>query len=231
MRTALIVAAVAVIVAAPVKSADRNYSVTDFNRVRVQGPYAVTMVTGVAPFARASGGQAGLDRVNVAVEGQTLVIQSSRSSGSGGDDRRSAGPVTIAIGTHDLQQAIVSGSGSLSIDRARGQKLVLGASGAASLSLASADVDTLDVTQLGDGSVKLGGRANVVVARVSGTGEFDSSGLKVADLTLGVAGSASAHAAATDKAAITASGSATVAIDGKAACTVKANGSATVSGC
>lgn len=229
MRTALIAAAAAIVIAAPSKSADRSYSVTDFNRVRVAGPYSVTLVTGVAPFARASGGQTGLEQVSVAVEGQTLVIQANRLVTS--DNRRPSGPVTITVGTHDLSQAIVAGSGSLAIDRARGQKLVLGASGPASIRLANADVDTLDVTQLGDGGVKLAGRTNVLLARISGTGSLDAAALKVSDLTLSVTGSATASAAATGKAQVTASGTASVTIAGSAACTAHVMGSASISGC
>ena len=44
--------------ASPLAAAERSYSVTDFNRVRVEGPFAVTLATNVAPFARASGARA-----------------------------------------------------------------------------------------------------------------------------------------------------------------------------
>ena len=38
--------------------ATRNYSVTSFDRIRIDGPYKVALKTNVAPYARASGTQA-----------------------------------------------------------------------------------------------------------------------------------------------------------------------------
>ena len=47
--------------AAPASAAERNYSVSSFDRIRVDGPYRVTLTTGVSPFAKASGSNAGID--------------------------------------------------------------------------------------------------------------------------------------------------------------------------
>ncbi|MGH6783519.1 MAG: GIN domain-containing protein, partial [Sphingomicrobium sp.] len=52
--------------------AQRNYSVTNFDRIRVDGPYEVRLKTNVAPYARASGAQASLEGVSIKVEGRTL---------------------------------------------------------------------------------------------------------------------------------------------------------------
>jgi len=49
--------------AAPV--AQRNFSVSSFDRIRVDGPYEVRLKTNVAPFARASGSAAASDGVSV----------------------------------------------------------------------------------------------------------------------------------------------------------------------
>ena len=64
-----------VLLAAPAGAAERNYSVTSFDRIRIDGPYQVTLKTNVAPFARASGTQAALDGVSIKVEGRTLVVR------------------------------------------------------------------------------------------------------------------------------------------------------------
>ena len=55
----------------------RNYSVTGFEKVRVDGPYQVQLKTNVAPFARASGSARALDAVSIKVEGQTLIIRAA----------------------------------------------------------------------------------------------------------------------------------------------------------
>ena len=57
-------------------------------KVRVDGPFKVTLATGVAPFAKASGAPAALDRVAIDVQRRTLVVHTSTSSWGGypGDD-------------------------------------------------------------------------------------------------------------------------------------------------
>ncbi len=106
-------------VAAPAGASTRNFGITSFEKVRVDGPFKVTVTTGVAPFARANGSSAALDRVAVDVEGNTLIVHSNVNSWSGypGHD---VGPVEVVIGTHDLSAAWLNGSATLSIDRVRG---------------------------------------------------------------------------------------------------------------
>ena len=53
MKAAL--AASLLLAAGPAPAADRTFSVTSFDRIRVDGPYQVTLSTNVAPFARATG--------------------------------------------------------------------------------------------------------------------------------------------------------------------------------
>ena len=110
--------------ASPLAAAQRNYSVTDFTRVKVEGPFAVTLATNVAPYARASGSPRALDRVSLRVDGRTLIIRVDRSAWGGAPDEQ-AGPVTISVGTHDIEQATLSGPGSLAIDRVRGLDFAL----------------------------------------------------------------------------------------------------------
>src|SRR5437764_627351 len=115
MRTFLIAAAL-IAFAAPANGATRNFGITSFTRIRVDGPFKVSLATGVAPYARATGAsQAALDRIAVDVQGDTLVIHSNVSSWTAypGQD---AGPVEVSVGTHDLTNAWLNGAGSLTID-------------------------------------------------------------------------------------------------------------------
>ena len=64
-------------------AAERGYSVQDFDRMRVEGPYDVTVRTGGATSARAIGPQAGLDRLTVTVSNGVLIIRPDRTSGDG----------------------------------------------------------------------------------------------------------------------------------------------------
>src|SRR4051812_28855461 len=111
MRTFLLAALAALTIAAPAGAATRNFGITSFTKIRVEGAYKVTLATGVPPFAKASGSPAALDRVAIELRGDTLVVQASESWG--GYPGADPGPVEIAIGTHDLTSAILNGAGSL----------------------------------------------------------------------------------------------------------------------
>ena len=219
-----------VVAASPLAAAQRNYTVTDFTRVRVEGPFAVTLATNVAPFARASGSQRALDRVALKVEGRTLIIRTDRSAW-GAQPGEDAGPVTIAVGTHELEQATLVGSGSLAIDRVRGLNFALATFGSGAASIAEVAADRLKIAVEGSGSTRLAGETKQFDARLSGPGLTDASALTAKDATLSAMGAASMKVRVTNAAKITATGTASVALDGGAACERKVSGSATVTGC
>ena len=208
-------------------TARRNFGVSGFDQIRVTGPYAVSMATGVAPFARASGSQSGIDQVTMRVEGTTLIIGQDRSNSSG----QSNGPVTIAVGTHELSHAEVNGVGSITIDRARGLSFGLSVAGAGQATIAAVDVDQLRLAMSGSGSVKMTGRAPMFTAVVLGAASVDAAALSVKDLTITAQGPAVVAVTATNTAKVTAAGTSTVTLSGAPSCTLKTIGSATVSGC
>ncbi|MDQ3143367.1 MAG: DUF2807 domain-containing protein, partial [Pseudomonadota bacterium] len=216
--------------AVPASAADRNYSVTSFDRIRVEGPYAVSVTTSVAPFARAKGALPAIDGVSLRVEGRTLYVRADRSA-SGGKDHQPAGPVTIAVGTHDLAHVSLSGSGSVAIDRVRGLDFTLLVSGAGSASVAKAELDNLRVSVVGSAQATVAGKAKQFTANIRGAGVLDAAGLATKDAAVSALGPATVRANANNSAKITASGTATVAIAGGGACTLKVSGSATVTGC
>ncbi len=218
------------VAASPLYAAQRNYTVTDFTRVRVEGPYAVTLATQTAPFARAVGSQRALDRVSLKVEGRTLVIRVDRSAWGGSPDEQ-AGPVTISVGTHDLEQAQLVGPGSLSIDRVRGLNFALSSFGSGAASIGEVGVDRLRVMLEGSGSARVAGTAKAFDASLNGPGLIDAAGLTAKDATLSAMGPASLRALVTNSAKINATGTATITLDGGAACTSKVTGSAVVTGC
>ena len=216
--------------AGPLAAAQRNYSVTDFNRVRVEGPFAVTLATNVAPYARASGSPRALDRVWLKVEGRTLVIRTDRSAWGGSPDE-DAGPVTIAVGTHDLEQAALNGPGSLAIDRVRGLKFSLSSFGSGAASIGEVAADRLSIFAQGSGSTRVAGATKQLDAALNGPGLIDASALTAKDATLSAMGPASLRATVTNAVKLTATGTATITLDGGAACERKVSGSAVVTGC
>lgn len=216
--------------AVPAQGAERNYTVTGYDRIRVDGPYSVRLTTGVAPFARASGSQAALDGVAIDVNGRTLVVRPNRSSW-GGYPGATAGPVEIEVGTHELAVAWLNGSGSLAVDRVRGLSFELSVQGAGSARIADAAVDSLKIGLAGTASAIVGGSAAETTALVRGISSLDGESLTVKDAVIGAEGPAKVSLTVSNSAKVSAQGAAQVTLAGNPACTVTAAGSATVSGC
>jgi hypothetical protein len=229
MRTFLLAAAL-IAIAAPATAATRNFGITSFEKVRIDGPYKVQVTTGVAPFAKAIGSAAALDRISVDVEGDTLVVSSNLDSW-GGYPGQDVGPVQILVGTHDLSAAWLNGSGTLSIDRVEGLSFGLSVQGSGAGEIGRADVDQLDVSVVGTASARLAGQAKKLTAVIRGISSLDAADLSVTDATLGATGSGTIAAKVSDSVTVDASGPATVRLTGGAACTLRVEGSATVSGC
>jgi len=229
MRMHLLALVSIVALAAPAAGATRNFGITGFTKIRVSGPYKVTLATNVPPFARASGSSAGLDRVLVEVRGDTLVVQSSPSWG--GYPGADPGPVEVTVGTHELTNASLIGSGSLAIDRVKSQKFMLTIQGSGSSQVADITADQLNVSLEGTANAKVSGKAGKAVALVRGVSMLDAGGLTTPSADIDADGSATIDATVTDIAKINAWGPATVRLSGRPTCTLKVQGSTTVSGC
>jgi hypothetical protein len=230
MRTFLIAVLGAAVVAAPAAAATRNFGINGFDKVRVEGPYKVRLANGVAPYARALGSPAALDRVSVEVQGRTLIVHPNRS-GWGGYPGLDAGPVEIEVGTHELSSALLNGSGALAIDTVKGLSFDLAVQGSGAVAIGRADVDQLNIAIGGTASAVIAGRAAKTTAVLRGISSLDASGLTSKDAAFGAEGSATIKAIVTNSVKIDASGPATITLAGKPACTVRANGSLTLTGC
>jgi hypothetical protein len=231
MRTFLLSAgALALVFAAPAGAATRNFGITGFEKVRIEGPFKVRLTTGVAPFASASGSLAAIQRVAIDVRGNTLVVHSNLSSW-GGYPGQDSGPVEISLGTHDLSSAWLSGSGALAIDKVKGLSFDLSTQGSGSATVGRADVDQLNVSVVGTANATLAGQAAKITAVVRGISSLDAAALSSKDATIGAEGSATVAAKVSNSATVDGSGPATVRLTGRPACTLRVSGSVSVSGC
>jgi hypothetical protein len=229
MRTFLFVLGIAAL-AAPAGAASRNFGITSFEKVRVDGPFKVSLKTGVAPFARATGSPQALDRVAIDVRGNTLVIHTNLDSW-GGYPGKDPGPVEISLGTHDLSAAWLNGSGVLSIDRVKGLTFDLSVQGSGAGEIGQANIDQLNVSVVGTASARLGGQAAKMTAVIRGVSTLDAAALSTKDATLGADGAATIAANVSNSVTVDASGPATVRLSGGPSCTLRVSGSASVSGC
>lgn len=217
-------------VAAATPAAERNYSVSGFDRVRIDGPYRVDLKTNVAPYAKASGTPVSLDGVSIKVEGRTLVIRSG-GGGWGGYPGEGRGPVTIEIGTHDLNAAYINGPGALTVDKVKGLGFELAIQGAGIATIGQVEVDQMKVGVSGAGTLRMAGRVGKLTSTVRGTSSFEADRLEVKDAVIGAEGPSIVRTQVTNSAKVDANGLASVTLTGDPACTVTARGSANVVGC
>ena len=216
---ALVAALVGHAAAAPAAAADRIYTVVDFDRIEVEGPYRVTLATGVSTGARATGSQQALEQVSVEVRGRTLRIRPNRDAW-GGFPGDSVAPAEVAIRTRNLRSATVTGSADLEIDRVEGLRVDLSVSGSGSLAVGEAKADRLVVGLLGSGRIAIAGEAKKLVATIQGSGDLDAAGLRAEDveLTADTAGAVAVEAGRAAK--VTALGPGDVTILGAPSCTL-----------
>ena len=216
--------------ALPASAAERNFMVTDFTKIRVDGPYSVKLATGVPPSAKATGSSAALDNLSVQVEGQTLVIRKSRS-GWGGFPGDNPGPVAIVVGTHDLTAIWLNGSGGLKVNAVDGPSLDISLVGAGSVAIDKLKVDHVGIGVSGAGSAVLGGTANEAAATASGTSSIVAQELTVKNATIGASGAGVVKLTAINTVKVTGEGAVTVELSGDPSCTLTLEGPASVTGC
>ena len=209
--------------AAPAFAAERRFTVTDFDRVQVDGPFEVVLTTGKAPSAGASGSAQALDRISVDVQGRTLRVRPDRS-GWGGFPGEGAGPVRITLSTHGLRAATVTGSGRLSIDKAKAMRFDLAVSGSGRIGLGSLEADNLVVGLLGSGLIEVGGKAKKLRATIQGSGDLNAQRLTVEDAEINADTSGTIDVGVGRTAKVVSTGPGDTIVTGKAACTVKALG-------
>ncbi|MEO7786591.1 MAG: DUF2807 domain-containing protein [Sphingomicrobium sp.] len=230
MRMTLLAAASLASLAAPAAAAERNFTISSFDRIRVDGPYKVRMTVGVAPFASARGSAQALDGLAIDIQGRTLVIHGNRSAW-GGYSGESVGPVEVSLGAHELTAAWLNGSGSIAIDAVKGLSFDLSVMGSGSATIDRVAVDQLHVGLGGAATARLTGNALRMTAYARGNATLDAAALLTKDVVLAADGPSVIKAFASDTAKVDAIGVAAVTLGGGPSCIARTKGSASVEGC
>jgi hypothetical protein len=225
--TRLILAALALAAAAPLHAAERRYTVTDFDRVQIDGPFVVRLSTGKPSSATAEGSDEAIERVSIDVQGRTLRIRPNRSAW-GGYPGEAAGPLAIALTTHDLRGVSLTGSGSLTVDKAEAMRFDVAVSGSGGVTLGQVQADILVLGLLGSGRIAIGGRAETLRATVQGSGDLDAGALSVENAEINSDTAGSVEVAVSETAKVTATGPGDTRVDGSPTCTVQALGAGRV---
>ena len=209
-------------------TASRTYQVGNFQQIEVAGPYDVDVRTGGSPGVSAQGPEKLLERTDVTVEGNKLVIRSHRSGFfhmGFGSNRGAKFTVTVP----QLTGASLVGSGDVRVDRIQGQDFEGSLAGSGDLSVGSMNVQSLKLSIAGSGDLKAGtGKAQSADYNIAGSGDLDASTVDVQEMQISVAGSGGVHAHGSGSAQVSIMGSGDVDITGGAKCQISKAGSGDV---
>lgn len=204
----------------------KNYALTGFAGVEVEGPDDVTIRQGDTFSITAKGPKAILDQLEIQVDGPTLSIGRKREGFrfSGRDDQ----DVEIAITMPRLSKIRLTGSASIDADRIDGDAVEAVVTGSGDLKVAKLNGKRADVTVSGSGDIEIGGGTITSgELSVTGSGDIDADGLAATTLEVSITGSGNIDAQATGKADIRILGSGDVKVSGGASCSTRQMGSGT----
>lgn len=205
-------------------ASDRSVGIGSFDRLRVEGPFRVTVATG-SPRVTVSGERQAIDAVEVEANGTTLVVRARSGVWDGPDGQRSsanAEPVVVTLSTPSLVSAYVIGAAQVSVAQMRGQRIDLSLSGTGALSVARADADQVNATVIGSGGIAVAGHAMRARLLTNGPGTIDAGGLAADDLTVRLDGPGETKGQARFTAQVVSTGLGRVTVAGNAKCSVKA---------
>lgn len=207
-------------------AAEQQYNVTNFDTVRMQGPFSVVIVTGKGNSARGQGDRSALDRVSLDVSGGVLTIRMLPPRM--GEQERNAGRATLTITTATVRRVLMGGSGAMRIEGLKGVRGDLNLSGSGDLEVNGVAVDQLVVNNAGNGRVRLSGNAGSARIQMMGAGSLEAPGLVVKNATIDSQGPGSITLTAAGTADLSVKGSGNVTVLGKAACKISQQGSGEV---
>lgn len=220
-------AALFALITSPAMAAQRSYSVSDFDEVRVIGAHAVAITIDRATRVRASGSQPALDTLAVEVQGRTLVIQTRAQTMSGATVPSSAA-ATVTVSLPLLKNVRLQGAGSISATLMRGPQADVALAGSGSIAIARIEADRASLRLGGAGRIEAAGKVKELTADVRGAGELVADKLAAADLKLVSATSGRATLTATRSANVIHNGPGEIIVAGEPSCSVQNNGSGTV---
>jgi hypothetical protein len=207
----------------------RNYQVGAFQQVEVAGPYDVEVRTGGNPGVSAQGSDRLLERTEVEVEGNRLVIRGRHSGGLFHFGWGTRGSAHFVVTVPQLDVASLIGSGDIRVDKVQGQSFEGNVTGSGDLSIATLEVQSLKLAIAGSGDVKAGsGRAQSAVYDIAGSGDIDAGSVDSPQIKASIAGSGDLHAHGGGTASVDIMGSGDAYISGGAKCTVSKAGSGDV---
>lgn len=206
--------ALVALLATPAGAAERRWPVGSIERLRVEAPVTLRVVTGGGNGVRGTAAaRATLDALDLRVDGTTLTIRAPRGFSATAE---------IVVATPRLDTIALYAPATVSIDALRGTRATVSIAGAGSVSVAHVDAERFDATLVGEGTITASGRTTEARLAGNGPGTIDATTLLAERTTVQAAGDLIVRAAARSSARITAGPDAQVTITGHPQCAVHA---------
>lgn len=201
-------------VAAPADAATRDWSIGSIERLRIEAPITVRVVTDGGTGVRATGPDAAaIAALTVTANGDTLTVRAR-----GGATL----PGTVTIVAPRLASVAVYATAAVSVEAIAGARVSLSLAGDGTLTVARLDAGALAVTLVGGGRITAAGRGGEVRMIANGPGTIDATALRADQLTVLANGDSIVHAAARYTATVTAGRDSQVTVAGHPRCTLRA---------
>ena len=206
----------------------KSYNVGNFSAIEVAGPYDVEIRTGSAASVSARGGEKLLEKTEVKVDGDKLVIKPERRGGLFSWGWHTNGKAQFVVTVPQLNGASIAGSGDIRVDKVSAPIFEGEIAGSGSLDVANLAVQQLKLSIAGSGGVKAAGTAESGKYEIAGSGDIDAQGVQAKNLDVSIAGSGGIKANSSGTADVDVMGSGDVVITGGAMCKVSKAGSGNV---
>jgi hypothetical protein len=218
--------------AAPAQSnrpIERKLLVASFENIVVIGDINVTVLTGKAPSAIASGDKRVLESLKLERVGTTLRVRLQDVVNNNKGIPITA-PLSVRLTTQDIKDITLSGNGNLTVSEVKQQDLVrLLLAGNGSVNIARLVADQFSAQINGNGKIELGG-GTVREGRVAinGAGGFEGAKAQMRKLRLEHNGNAISTATVEEQTEIFNEGLGNISIGGKGTCFIKKAGAAAI---
>lgn len=151
---------------------EKTRSVAAFSKLRLEGPLDLRLAQAGSDAVRIAADDNVEPLIETQVEGDTLVLRLQR--GAGFTTRHA--PV-VWVDSKNLQAVTVNGSGDVSMERFKGDRLSLELIGSGDLRIGLLEVRELTASLSGSGDLQVAGRADIQSWTLNGSGDVDARSL------------------------------------------------------
>lgn len=204
----------------------RSYAARDFAKVELRGSDDVEVSTGGDFSVRAEGNADILDRIEIRIDGDKLIVGRKDRSGWNWGSEDGDG-VRILVSMPTIRSGLLAGSGDLTVNRAVGD-FDGDLAGSGDLTIGILQGGRSKFSLAGSGTISASGQIDRFDLSIAGSGNFNAPGLTAGGADITIAGSGDTRALVSGDATVTILGSGDVDLGPNARCKASTMGSGEV---